>query len=650
MSPSLLRDLAIILAASFPILLIGRRLGVPEVISYLVTGIAIGPYALGLVRDTAAVETIAEVGVALILFFVGLHIPLERLKSLGRTTFVSGSLQISITTLLIGAIAMGSGLPLERSAFFGIMVALSSTAVVLPILSARGELGSPYGRRSLGVLLFQDFALIPLILLVPAFATGQQAPPLMDVALRVTVAIIGVIVLVIVARAVVPRVFSHIAALGSREAFTAAAIVLIVATIAFAEWLEMSPALGAFAAGVVVAETQFAHDIGGILRPFRDFLAALFFASIGMLLHPEFVLKNLPLTLTAVLLVLGIKIAAAYPAFRAAGALQRTSVRAAFALAPIGEFSFLLAQEAKGFGILTPFDEQLFITVAVISLASTPLLVGLGGRVADRVHGVPPPTAEETSRRKRHIIIIGYGVNGQNVAGVLQRTHIPHVVVEEDPRRAAIARTDGNDVVVSDASDVDALESAGIGQAIAAVVAISDADATRRIVQRCRTMNEDVRLVVRTRYISEVEHLRQIGATEVIPEEFETSLEIVARLMRFLAVPGNIVAAQLRVLRDEGYKILRDPNARAAAGRRLSAVLTAGTSQTFLVMPDSPAEGRSLTELAIDEDHVVVPAMLRDGKPLTPAPLDEPLQAGDTLFLAGAHDDLLRVIGRLEER
>jgi monovalent cation:H+ antiporter-2, CPA2 family len=649
MSPSLLRDLAIILAASFPILLIGRRLGVPEVISYLVTGIAIGPYALGLVRDTAAVETIAEVGVALILFFVGLHIPLERLKSLGRTTFVSGSLQIAITTLLIGAIAMAFRLPIERSAFFGIMVALSSTAVVLPILSARGELGSPYGRRSLGVLLFQDFALIPLILLVPAFATGQEAPPLMNVALHVAVAIVGVIVLVIVARAVVPRVFSHIAALGSREAFTAAAIVLIVATIAFAEWLEMSPALGAFAAGVVVAETQFAHDIGGILRPFRDFLAALFFASIGMLLHPEFVLNNLPLTLTAVLLVLGIKIAAAYPAFRAAGALQRTSVRAAFALAPIGEFSFLLAQEAKGFGILTPFDEQLFITVAVISLASTPLLIGLGGRVADRVHGVLPPTEEETSRRNRHIIIIGYGVNGQNVAGVLQRTHIPHVVVEEDPRRAAVARTDGNDVVVSDASDVDALESAGIGRAIAAVIAISDADATRRIVQRCRTMNGDLRLVVRTRYISEVEHLRQLGATEVIPEEFETSLEIVARLMRFLSVPGNIVAAQLRVLRDEGYKILRDPSARAAAGRRLSAVLTAGTSQTFLVMPDSPAEGKSLTELAIDDDHVVVPAMLRDGRPFTPAPLDEPLQAGDTLFLAGAHDDLLRVIGRLEQ-
>lgn len=649
MSPSLLRDLAIILAAAFPILLIGRRLGVPEVISYLVTGILIGPYALGLVRDTAAVETIAELGVALILFFVGLHIPLERLKSLGRTTFVSGSLQISITVLLIGGVAMALGMPIQRSAFWGIMVALSSTAVVLPILSSRGELGSPFGRRSLGVLLFQDFALIPLILLVPAFSTGAEAPRFADVALRVAVAIVGVMVLVIIARAVVPRVFSHIAALGSREAFTAAAIVLIVATIAFAESLEMSPALGAFAAGVVVAETQFIHDIGGILRPFRDFLAALFFASIGMLLHPEFVLNNLPLTLAAVVLVLGVKIAAAYPAFRAAGALERTSVRAAFALAPIGEFSFLLAQEAKEFGILPANEEQLFITVAVISLASTPLLISLGGRVADRVHGVARPTGEESSRRKRHIIIIGYGLNGQNVSGVLQRTHLPHVVIEEDPRRAQVARSDGNDVVVADGADAEALESAGITSAVAVVLVISDADATRRIVQRCRALNENARLVVRTRYVAEVERLRQLGATEVIPEEFETSLEIVSRLMHFLAVPGNVVAAQLRVLRDEGYRMLRDPGARAAAGRRLSAVLTAGTSQTFLVMPDSVAEGKTLTELAVIDEHVVVPAMLRDGKPLTPAPLEEPLRAGDTLFLAGAHDDLLRVIGRLEQ-
>lgn len=650
MSQSLLVDVAIILAAAFPMLFIGRRFGIPEVIGYLLTGIVIGPHALALVRDTAAVESIAEVGVALILFFVGLHIPLERLRTLGRTAFLSGSLQIVLTVALVATVSMFVGLPAPRAMFHGILIALSSTAVVLPLLDWRGEMGTPFARRSLGVLLFQDFALIPLILLVPAFASGAAAPPLGAVAVRVFFAILAVALLVIVARAVVPRVFTRIAALGSREAFTAAAIILIVGTIAAAESLGISAALGAFAAGVVVAETQFIHDIGGVLRPFRDFLAALFFASIGMLLQPRYIADHALLVLTVVLFVLVAKIIAAYPSFRASGALARTSARAAFAIAPVGEFSFLLAQEAKRFGIVTPQDEQLFIAVAVVTLALTPLLVAFGGRVSDAIHGENEPVDEETTPRARHIIIVGYGLNGMNVARVLQQTHVPHVVIEEDPARVDVARRDGNDLVVSDAADPEALKAAGITGALAVVIAISDPNGTRRIVQRCRALNPDVRLIVRTRYVAEVETLRDLGANEIIPEEFETSLEIVTRLMRFLSIPGNIVAAQLRVLRDEGYRMLRDPEMRTAEGRRLSAVLTAGTSQTFLVMPDSVAEGRTLTELALADDRVAVPAMLREGNPVTPAPVDEPLRPGDTLFIVGAHDDLMRVIDRLEGR
>ena len=203
--------------------------------------------------------------------------------------------------------------------------------------------------------------------------------------------------------------------------------------------------------------------------------------------------------------------------------------------------------------------------------------------------------------------------------------------------------------MVADAGDPDALESADIGLALAMVVAISDPDGSRRIVQVARRLNPDLHILVRTRYVSEVEKLRALGANEVIPEEFETSLEIVTRLMRVLSVPGNLVAAQLRLLRDEGYRMLRDPALRAAEGRRLSAVLTAGTSQTFMVLPDTAAEGKTIEELRIADDHVAVPAMLREGVPMSPAPPDDPLRAGDTLFLVGAHEDLMRVVDRLEK-
>lgn len=643
-------DVAIILAAAFPVLIAGRLLRLPEVISYLITGVVIGPHALGLIRHTERVESIAEVGVALILFFIGLHVPLARLRALGRVTFISGSLQMILTVAAIVFIAVATGVDIRQGTFYGLLIALGSTSVVLPIVAARDEIGAPYAQRFLGVSIFQDFAVIPLMLLVPAFASGSGAPPMSTVANRVLLAIIGVALLTLGARLVVPRIFMRIAALRSRETFTAAAIVLIVATIAMADRLGISAALGAFAAGVVVGDTDFIHEIAGILRPFRDFLSALFFTSIGMLLQPGFLASHPLMVTITIIVVIGVKVLTAYPSFRASSALPRTSLRAAFAIAPIGEFSFLLALEGKRFGILAPADEQLFIAVAVLTLASTPLLLSIGNRLAERIHVKPGAEEEELqpSPRSKHIVIIGYGLNGQNVARVLTETGVPHVVLEEDPHRADVARKGGSPVIMADGGDPEALRAAGVEGALAVVVAISDVDGTRRIVRICRRISHDVRILVRTRYISEVERLRELGANEVIPEEFETSLEIVTRLLRILSIPANVIAAQLRILRDEGYRILRDPALRAAEGRRLSAVLTAGTSQTFLVLPDSHAEGKTLTELGVTDDHVAVPAMLRDGQPVSPAPLDDPLRAGDTLFVVGAHEDLMRVIDRME--
>jgi CPA2 family monovalent cation:H+ antiporter-2 len=648
--PSLVVDVAIILAASFPLLFLGKRFKVPEVIAYLATGIVIGPHALGWIHDTHQVEVIAELGVALILFFVGLHLPFDKLRTLGKTTLVSGSLQMGLTVLVVVLVGMFFGSDPRRTAFYGILIALGSTAVVLPILATRDEMGAPFARRFLGVSLFQDLAVIPLMLLVPAFASGGAAPPPSKILVRVTIAVVGVLALILVARVIVPRLFRKIAALGSREVFTAGVIVLIVATIAAAGRLGISAALGAFAAGVVVGDTEFIHEITGMIRPFRDFLSALFFASIGMLLDPSFLSSAFPLVLATVAAVILIKVIAAYPAFRVGGALPRTSLRAAFAIAPIGEFSFLLAQEGKRFGVLGLEDEQLFVGVAVLTLASTPLFVTAGLKLAQRLRSRPEPADEKERELSGHIVIVGYGLNGLNVAHVLSETGIPHVVIEEDARRAQIARENGSRVIVADAAAPEGLEAAGLSRALAAVIAISDPDGTRRIVRICRQENPDVYLIVRTRYVSQVEPLKELGANEVIPEEFETSVEIISRLMRLLAVPGNVIAAQIRVLRDEAYRLLRDPAIRAAEGRRLSATLEAGTALTFFVLPDTVALGKTLTELGVVDSQVVVPAMIRRGAPYSPAPTDEPLQAGDTLFLVGAHEDLMRVMSRLEGR
>ena len=645
----LMVDVAIILLASLPLLFLGRRFKVPVVLSYILAGVIIGPHALGFIRDAERVEVIAELGVALILFFIGIHVPLARLKALGRTAFLSGPLQMGLTTLVVAGITVALGGTFRMGLFYGALVTLGSTAVVLPLLTERDELGAPFARRFLGVSLFQDLAVIPLMLLVPAFAAGGQGPPGAGAVFnRVVFATASVALLILLARVVVPRFFRAISGLG-REAFTAAAVVLIVGTIALADRIGISAALGAFAAGLVVGDTEFIHEIEGILRPFRDFLSTLFFTSIGMLLDPEFVLANPLLIVVAVAGVVLVKVALSYPAFRVSPAMKRTSVRAAFAIAPIGEFSFLLAQEGKRTGLMTLRAEQTFVAVAVVTLAASPLLITAGRWIADRIHESTSDDDEPQQEiLRRHIVIVGYGLNGQNVARVLKSIGIGHVVLEEDADRVAAARDAGSRAILADAGDPHALELAGISQAMAVIVAISDPDGTRRIVRFAKIQNPDAHVIVRTRYVAEVDRLRLLGADEIIPEEFETSLEIVTRTLRLMGVPQNVVANQLRLLRDEGYKMLRDPAVRATDGRRMSALFAAGTSQTYLVLPDTLADGLSIDELRLGDEGVGVAALLRDGKAISPLPMNLPLCAGDILLLVGAHEELSRAVARLE--
>ena len=644
-----LRDVAVLLAASFPILFLGRALRLPPILGFLLTGVLIGPHALGLLGDPQTVERIAELGVVLILFFVGLEFPLARLRGLGKPALISGSLQIVLTVTAVALATWKLSDSFGTALFNGFLVAFSSTAVILPVLMARDELSSPYGSRALGVLLTQDLLVIPIVLLVGAL--GGKSTSTWLVVGDMGIALAGVIVIIAVARFLYPVLIARIGRLGE-EGFTAGVLILVIAILSAAQWFGLSAAMGAFAAGIVLAETKYVHKIIATLRPFRDILSSLFFASIGMLLDPAFIMRWPWQVALIVLSVILIKVAVAYPALRVSGALPRTAVRASLALANVGEFSFVLAQAGAPYGLLDRDSEQYFVASAVITIALAPLLVRWGHRFTAMLPveiDESSPMAHHEAPLSDHVIVVGYGLNGRSVARVLSETGIPHVVVEEDPDRAAEALSRGSRAVLSDASVPHTLETAWIQNALAVVIAISSPDATRRIVRLARLMNDSVRIIVRTRYVAEVETLRAEGANEVIPEEFETSIEIVTRVLRVFHVPGNVLAAQLRLLREETYKLLRDPEARLTEGRKLSALLTAGTSETFLVLPDSLADGKTLTELGFTEQHIAVPAVIREGGPLVSPGPDFRIQAGDILLLVGAHEDLNRVLSRLED-
>lgn len=286
-----LRDLAVVLAASFPVLFVCRRLKLPQVVGFLVTGVAIGPHALGWVREASRVESIAEFGVALILLFVGLEFPIRRLKALGRTSFVGGSLQMALTAAAGFALARAIGAASNEAVFLGLLVSVSSTAVVLPILKQRDELAAPYGRRFLAVALFQDLAVIPILLFLPALVSGSGPGPA-AVAGRVVLAIAGVALLVAVARQAAPRLLDAVARMGSRETFTGAVVVLVLAMVAAGEKAGVSAAMGAFAAGIVLGESDHVHEVAATLAPLHDLLSSLFFVSVGMLLEPAFLVSH----------------------------------------------------------------------------------------------------------------------------------------------------------------------------------------------------------------------------------------------------------------------------------------------------------------------------------------------------------------------
>jgi CPA2 family monovalent cation:H+ antiporter-2 len=643
-----LRDLAVVLAASFPVLFVCRRLKVPQVVGFLVTGIAIGPHALAWVRDADRVESIAEFGVALILLFVGLEFPVRRLKALGRTSLVGGTLQMTLTTLAGFAVARLAGSAPSQAVFFGLLVSISSTAVVLPILKDRDELTAPYGRRFLAVALYQDLAVIPILLFLPALVSGS-GPRAAAVAGRVAVAIAGVALLVAIARQAAPRILDVVARMGSRETFTGAVVVVVLAMVAAGEKAGVSAAMGAFAAGIVLGESDHVHEVAATLAPLHDLLSSLFFVSVGMLLDPAF-LASRPVEVGAgVVTLVVIKAGAAFVALRAAGTVPRTAARAALALANVGEFSFVLATTGISLALLTGETRQIVVAATVGTLVLAPLLVAAGPALAVRLpEAVEDPGEGEEAPRARHIVIVGAGLNGTNVARVLQETGIRHVLVDIDPERVAAARREGLDTLRADATGPEGLGAAGVARALGLVVTLPDPDACRRVVKLSRSLAPTARIIVRTRYVKEVETLRALGADEVIPEEFETSIELVARVLRLLHVPGNVVATQIRLLRDEAYRRLRDPQSKAASGRRLAALVAAGTSELFLVLPDAAADGRLLSELDLAAAHVAVPAVLRDGVPLAPPPDDLRLAAGDTLVLVGAHEDLARVLPRLE--
>lgn len=644
-------NVLIVTGLSAAVLYICHLLKIPVIIGFLITGILAGPQALGLISDMESVQVLAEIGIIMLLFTIGIEFSFQNLFKFKRPALVGGSIQIAFTGLIVFGISLYAGLPVTESILIGFIVTLSSTAIVMKLLQERAEVDTPHGSTVLGILIFQDIIVVPMMLMIPILAGAGQAGQ--GVSLYQLAQIGAVLLLIVAARWAVPRVLFMVTRTRSRELFFLSLIVICLGIAWVTNKAGLSLALGAFLAGLIISESEYSHEALSHLLPFRDVFMSFFFISIGMLLDISYFLSK-PVLL--VFLAAGVVIVKSLFAGVASGVVGlpvRNVIMAGFALGQIGEFSFILSATGLSAGLLTQTHYQDFLSVSILTMIATPFMIMGAPQFANftsriRILGGLDRDIVEQSRKdiiteKNHLIIVGFGLNGRNLARAARKGGIPYVIIEMNPTVIREERAKGEPIFYGDATKEKILEHANIAEARSIVVVINDPAAAARIVWLSRKMNPRVYIIVRTRFIREVENFSDLGADEVIPEEFETSVEIFSRVLRNYLVPKEEIEGLISEIRAEEYDMLRSVDPAALACSDFRACLPDLHLTSLRLSETSPLVGVSLADSGIrNEFGLTLMALVRGSENITNPPPETVFEHGDILVVAGHSGETAR--------
>ena len=661
----LLTEIVIIFGLSTAVLLVCHRLRVPSIVGFLVTGIIAGPQGLGLIKAVHEVETLAEFGVVLLLFTIGIEFSLKSLLQSRRTVLLGGSLQVFITVVVVFAISRLYGQSFGVSVFVGFLISISSTAIMLKLLQERGEVDSPHGRTVLGISVFQDVVVVPMMLLTPLLAgktenIGQSLLFLLGKGIAV------IALVIIAARYIVPNVLYQITRTRIRELFLLSIVVICFAVAWLTSSIGLSLALGAFLSGLIISESEYSHQALGNILPFRDVFISFFFISIGMLLDLDFLFKN-PLPVTVIALgVLALKTLTAGLASVLLGFPIRTTILVGLILCQVGEFSFILSRTGLQHNLLSVDFYQAFLSVSVLTMASTPFIVALAPRIADVASRLPIPMKLQTGiypfsgmdissgkkeNLKDHLIVVGFGINGRNLARASRVAGIPYVILEMNPETVRKERANGELIYYGDATQESVLEHAGIKYARVMVVAISDPVATRQIAAIAKQINPKIHIITRTHFVQEVEPLYELGANEVIPEEFETSIEIFTRVLNKYLIPTNEIKKFIAEVRSDSYEMFRNPYMPSPTLSDLTLQLPDIEISALRAREGSEIIGKSLAEIKLRSRYgVTLLAIRRDSSILTNPDRDTEFSANDVLIILGEPEKIAEVAGLLRNK
>ena len=626
-------------------LIAGRALRLPALVAYLLAGVLAGPGGLGWLEHSPTVERFADIGVSLLLFGAGIEFSLQRLWRTLPRLLAGGSLQVTLTTVLTAAAFRALGFTWPQAVLVGFFVSLSSTAIVMKIHAENNEIDSPQGQADAGILLFQDLALVPMMLLVPVLAgTAGQALPVAGMALlRAGGAIVGLLLL---ARFILPKALDLVARTRAPELFPVAALIVAFGAASLAVKIGLSLPLGMFLAGLALSGGQYAHPVFSELLPLRDAFVAVFFTSVGMLFDPIAVAAEPALLAT----MIGGVVLKGMLCGGIVGLLwrsRRLAILSGLGLAQVGELAFVLGREGVSSGIINERIQQACLGAAVLTMAATPFLMRAAKKIA--AMGSDRPAEGEGPGIRDHVLLVGFGTTGQAVARVLTATGIRFLAVDLLPEAVTAARTEGLPVRFGDACRRAVLEEMGAAHARAVVVSVGDPLATRRIVSAIRRLNSNARILVRARRVDEIETLERLGANDVIPSEFEASIELFVRLLSVYGVPRHIVRLQESLIRADRYRPLRGAGSSPEMFDEAKWLIGGGVLESAEVIQGSPACGRTLGELNLRRaTGAVVLTIVRKEKPLPAPDGTTRLEAKDLLVLYGPHESIDRALGLLE--
>lgn len=637
----------ILLLAAVAVVAVFRLLALPALLGYLLVGILIGPNALGLVGDSAETRYLAEFGVVFLMFSIGLEFSLAKLLTMRRLVFGLGAAQVAITVGLIVSVTMLAGADWRSGLVLGGVFAMSSTAILAKMLAERLELNSPHGRQIVGILLFQDLAVVPLLIVIPALAQGAETV-LLALGLAVVKAAMVLIVLLYFGQRLMRPWFTLVARQKSSELFALNVLLITLGLAWVTELAGLSLALGAFLAGMLISETEYRYQVEQDIKPFRDVLLGLFFVTVGMLLDPAALIDYWYWIIALLVLIMVAKTVIVVGVGRLFGMDKSVSLRSGLALAGAGEFGLVLLAQAAHLSVIDDVRMQIALATLILSMLLSPFVIEYSEHMVRRfsaaewmnramaVHNI----AVQSMGAEQHVIICGYGRSGQNLSRFFEREGVGFIALDFDPQRVREAAAAGESVVFGDAARREVLIAAGLLRANALVVSYADTPSALRILGLVQELRPGLPVIVRTLDDSDIDQLKKAGAAEVVAEILEGSMMLAMHALMLLGVPFNRVLQRIRETREQRYGLFRgfyhgvtdEPD---GASDRMHVRL-----HSVLIVTGAAAIGKTLRELDLARYDVEVTAIRqRNIRNQFPDP-DTRVQEGNVIVLRGAQESL----------